>query len=43
MRKYLATYGNVSVYDSGFRLPYYGSGVDKTGQDWLNIALDQGT
>ena len=42
MRKYLATYGNVSVYDSGFRLPYYGSGVDKTGLDWLNIALDQG-
>ena len=42
MRKYLATYGNVTVYDSGFRLPYYGSGGDKTGQDWLNIALDQG-
>ena len=42
MRKYLTTYGNISVYDSGFRLPYYGSEVDKTGQDWLNIAIDQG-
>ena len=42
MRNYLAKFGNVSVYDAGFRLPYYGSGEDKTGQDWLNIALDQG-
>ena len=42
MRDYLAKFGNVSVYDAGFRLPYYGSGGDKTGQDWLNIALDQG-
>ena len=42
MREYLARFGNVSVYDSGFRLPYYGSGDDQTGQDWLNIALDQG-
>ena len=37
MREYLSTFGNVSVYDSGFRLPYYGSS-----QDWLNIATDQG-
>ena len=42
MREYLRQFGNVSVYDSGFRLPYYGSLEDKTGQDWLNIALDQG-
>ena len=42
MRQYLAKFGSVSVYDGGFRLPYYGSGGDKTGQDWLNIALDQG-
>ena len=37
MREYLRTFGNVSVYDSGFRLPYYGSS-----QDWLDIATDQG-
>ena len=37
MRDYLRTFGNVSVYDSGFRLPYYGSS-----QDWLEIATDQG-
>ena len=37
MRKFLRTFGNVSVYDSGFRLPYYGSS-----QDWLDIATDQG-
>ena len=42
MRDYLGKFGNVSVYDAGFRLPYYGSAGDKTGQDWLNIALDQG-
>ena len=42
MRKYLERFGNVSIYDGGFRLPYYGSGEDQTGQDWLNIALDQG-
>ena len=42
MRGYLRQFGNVSVYDAGFRLPYYGSLEDKTGQDWLNIALDQG-
>ena len=37
MRTYLHAFGNVSVYDGGFRLPYYGSS-----QDWLNIATDQG-
>ena len=42
MRDYLGRFGNVSVYDAGFRLPYYGAGGDKTGQDWLNIAVDQG-
>ncbi len=42
MREYLTRFGNVSVYDSGFRLPYYGSGGDRSGQDWLHIALDQG-
>lgn len=42
MREYLRQFGNVSVYDAGFRLPYYGSLQNKTGQDWLNIGLDQG-
>lgn len=42
IREYLAEYGNVSVYDAGFRLPYYGSGRDPAGQDWLGIAIDQG-
>ncbi len=42
LREYLAAFGNVSVYDAGFRLPYYGSGKDAAGQDWLSIALDQG-
>ena len=37
MRTYLHGFGNVSVYDGGFRLPYYGAS-----QDWLNIAVDQG-
>ena len=37
MRAYLHAFGNVSVYDGGFRLPYYGAS-----QDWLNIAVDQG-
>ena len=41
MREYLARFGNVSVYDAGFRLPYYGSGRDPAGQDWLGIAADQ--
>ena len=39
LREYLARFGNVSVYDAGFRLPYYGSG-DAGGEDWLSIALD---
>ena len=48
LRKYLVDFGNVSVYDAGFRLPYYGpsrdrdTGKDKTGEDWLFIAADQG-
>lgn len=42
VRDYLREFGNVSVYDAGFRLPYYGSSVDNTGQDWLSIAVDQG-
>jgi len=42
LRSYLAEFGNVSVYDAGFRLPYYGSGRDVSGQDWLSVALDQG-
>ena len=37
MRDYLRNFGNVSVYDAGFRLPYYGPD-----QDWLRIAVDQG-
>ena len=37
MRDYLRTFGNVSVYDGGFRLPYYGSD-----HDWLEVAADQG-
>ena len=37
MRDYLRNFGNVSVYDAGFRLPYYGSD-----HDWLHIAADQG-
>ena len=37
MREYLRNFGNVSVYDAGFRLPYYGPD-----QDWLRIAVDQG-
>ena len=41
MRDYLRQYGNVSVYDGGFRLPYYGS-EELAGQDWLDVALDQG-
>lgn len=42
MREYLRRYGNVSVYDGGFRLPYYGSSKDLGGHDWLNIGADQG-
>lgn len=40
LRKYLDQFGNVSVYDAGFRLPYYGS-RDTAGQDWLKISVDQ--
>lgn len=36
-REYLRTYGGVGVYDSGFRLPYYGAD-----SDWLNVARDAG-
>ncbi len=42
LREYLARFGNVSLYDAGFRLPYYGSKKDKIGEDWLAIAADQG-
>lgn len=42
LRQYLADFGNVSVYDTGFRLPYYGSKKDKLGEDWLSVAADQG-
>ncbi len=42
VREYLADYGNVSVYDAGFRMPYYGQGANSAGQDWLSIAIDQG-
>ena len=41
LREYLKTYGDVAVYDSGFRLPYYGS-RNEDGNDWLNIGADQG-
>ncbi len=41
VRDYLRKFGGVSVYDAGFRLPYYGSS-DLGGQDWLKIGEDQG-
>lgn len=41
MRDYLRKHGGVSVYDTGFRLPYYGS-EDLSGHDWLNVGVDQG-
>ena len=41
VREYLRTHGSVSVYDTGFRLPYYGS-QDRGGHDWLNVGADQG-
>ena len=41
VRDYLKRFGSVSLYDAGFRLPYYGS-ADLAGQDWLNIGVDQG-
>lgn len=40
LRQYLEKFGNVSVYDAGFRLPYYGS-REAAGQDWLSVAVDQ--
>ncbi len=36
LREYLEKFGNVAIYDAGFRLPYYGME-----HDWLNIAADQ--
>ena len=41
VREYLRKFGGVSLYDAGFRLPYYGSS-DLGGQDWLKIGEDQG-
>ena len=41
LRNYLAKFGNVSVYDAGFRLPYYGARGDQVGEDWLSITADQ--
>lgn len=41
MREYLKAHGGVSVYDGGFRIPYYGS-EDLNGQDWLDVAVDHG-
>jgi signal transduction histidine kinase len=40
LREYLEQFGNVSLYDAGFRLPYYGS-RSTAGQDWLSVAVDQ--
>ena len=42
VREYLHTHGSVSLYDAGFRLPYYGSSQDRGGHDWLNVGVDQG-
>ena len=41
VREYLTRFGNVSVYDAGFRLPYYGGSKETGGQDWLGVAVDQ--
>ena len=41
VRDYLAKFGNVSLYDAGFRLPYYGGSNETGGQDWLGVAVDQ--
>ena len=41
VRDYLAKFGNVSLYDAGFRLPYYGGSNEAGGQDWLGVAVDQ--
>lgn len=35
-REYFKRFGGVHIYDSGFRLPFYGGGE----QDWLNIEMD---
>lgn len=35
LRDYLEDFGNVSIYDAGFRLPYYGAH-----QDWLGTEAD---
>lgn len=36
LKEYLSRFGNVTIYDAGFRLPYYGMA-----QDWLDISTDQ--
>lgn len=36
LREFLWKYGNVSIYDTGFRLPYYGAD-----HDWLDLGRDQ--
>jgi hypothetical protein len=36
VRQYLAEFGGVHVYDSGFHLPYYG----KPENDWLRVEFD---
>jgi len=41
MREYLRLHGGVSLYDAGFRLPYYGN-QDLGGHDWLELGVDQG-
>ena len=32
VREYLRRFGNVSLYDAGFRFPYYGSTQESAGQ-----------
>lgn len=39
MREYLRMHGGVSLYDAGFRLPYYGN-QELGGHDWLNVGVD---
>ncbi|MFN3727374.1 MAG: sensor histidine kinase [Allosphingosinicella sp.] len=36
LKDYLEEFGNVSIYDTGFRLPYYGMK-----NDWLDVGQDQ--
>ncbi len=38
MRAYLGNYGGVHIYDSGFRLPYYGGAGSE--HDWLGLEYD---